>query len=158
MLLSAIAFSLYSVLSKSMIKKAGAVTTTSLSFILGSLALLIPIVIMHKPIVAGISQNIPILLYVGICVTGLGYLFYFMAIKGSDASTGSIVFFLKPAIAPVVAVIVLHEVLLWNSFLGIALMLIASYVNLRESRKNAEALSSAPQDELKKGKECTQNE
>jgi drug/metabolite transporter (DMT)-like permease len=58
-----------------------------------------------------------------------------MAIRWSDASTGSIVFFLKPAIAPVVAVIVLHEVLLWNSYLGIALMLAASYVNLRESKK-----------------------
>lgn len=135
MLLSAITFSLYSVLGKSMIKKVGAVTTTSMSFIFGSIVLLIPIMIMGRPVLAGIAQNIPIILYVGILVTGLGYLLYFMAIRWSDASTGSIVFFLKPAIAPVVAVIVLHEVLLWNSYLDIALMLAASYVNLRESKK-----------------------
>lgn len=135
MLLSAVTFSLYSVLGKNMIKKAGAITTTSLSFISGSLVLLIVIVIMGRPVIAGISSNIPLILYVGIFVTGFGYLLYFMAIKGSDASTGSIVFFLKPAIAPVAAVIVLHETLLWNSFLGIILMLAASYINLRESRK-----------------------
>ncbi|MEG0156949.1 MAG: DMT family transporter, partial [Anaerovoracaceae bacterium] len=72
--------------------------------------------------------------YIGIFVTGLGYWCFFQAIKYSDASTGSVAFFIKPAIAPVIAVVILHEQLLWNTLLGIALILVASYINLRENR------------------------
>jgi drug/metabolite transporter (DMT)-like permease len=137
MLLSAVTFSLYSVLGKKMIRRTGAISMTSFTFIIGSLFLLVPLAATGRPIVAGVTANLPLVLYVGIMVTGVGYLLYFMAIRGSDASTGSIVFFLKPAIAPVVAVVVLGEVLHLNSFVGIALILVSSCINMRESRRLA---------------------
>ena len=71
-------------------------------------------------------------------MTGLGYFSYFMAIKLSDASTGSLSFFLKPAIAPVMAVIFLKETILWNTYVGIILILFASYMNIRYQRKDNE--------------------
>ena len=61
-----------------------------------------------------------------------------MAIKMSDAATGSLAFFLKPAIAPVMAVIFLKETILWNTYIGIGLILVASYMNIRYQRKDNE--------------------
>ena len=87
---------------------------------------------------AGVEDNIALVLYVGIFVTGLGYFFYFMAIKASDASTGSLAFFLKPAIAPLMAVIFLKETILWNTYVGIGCILLASYINIRYQRKENE--------------------
>ena len=98
---------------------------------------MVPILlIMHKPILAGVSSdNIwMLLLYLGIMITGLGYLFYFLAMEVSDAATASIVFFVKPALAPIFAVITLHEVIRPNGYIGIALIFIGSYINLREQK------------------------
>ncbi len=138
MLLSAIFFGAYTVAGKVSVQKMGIMAQTSISFILGSLILLIIILITGRPVIAGVGDNVLLVLYVGIFVTGLGYFCYFMAIKASDASTGSLAFFLKPAIAPVMAVIFLKEVILWNIYVGIALILIASYMNIRYQRKENE--------------------
>ena len=51
---------------------------------------------------------------------------------------GSLAFFLKPAIAPVMAVIFLKETILWNTYIGIGLILVASYMNIRYQRKDNE--------------------
>ena len=61
--------------------------------------------------------------------------FYFKAIEYSDATTGSFAFFLKPVIAPVIAMIVLREKILWSTILGICLLLIASLINILNQKK-----------------------
>ncbi|WP_051280236.1 DMT family transporter [Anaerovorax odorimutans] len=134
-ILGAVFFGLYTVMGKISIQKMGLYAQTSISFILGSLVLLVILLFMGRPVVLGVADNIWLVLYLGIFVTGLGYLFYFLAIKNSDATTGSIVFFVKPAIAPVMAVIILNDVITWNGYLGIALILFASYISIREKRK-----------------------
>lgn len=138
MLLAAIFFGAYTVAGKVSVQKMGIMAQTSISFILGSLILLIIILITGKPVIAGVGDNLLLVLYVGIFVTGLGYYCYFMAIKASDASTGSLAFFIKPAIAPVMAVIFLKETILWNTYVGIALILVSSYMNIRYQRKENE--------------------
>lgn len=138
MILAAVFFGAYTVAGKVSVKKLGIMAQTSISFILGSLILLIIILITGKPVISGVADNLPLVLYVGIFVTGLGYFCYFMAIKASDASTGSLAFFLKPAIAPVMAVIFLKETILWNTYVGIAMILAASYMNIRYQRKENE--------------------
>lgn len=138
MLLAAVFFGAYTVAGKVSVQKMGIMAQTSISFILGSLILLIIILITGRPVVAGVADNIALVLYVGIFVTGLGYFFYFMAIKASDASTGSLAFFLKPAIAPLMAVIFLKETILWNTYVGIGCILLASYINIRYQRKENE--------------------
>lgn len=138
MILAAVTFGAYTVAGKVSVKKIGLMAQTSISFILGSMVLLVVILIMGKPVIAGVAEQLPIVLYVGIFVTGLGYFSYFKAIKLSDAATGSLAFFLKPAIAPVMAVIFLKETILWNTYIGIVLILAASYMNIRYQKKAEE--------------------
>ena len=109
---------------------------TSFSFLIGSFILLIVILLMGRPVLAGTPDNLPIILYVGILVTGLGYFCYFKAIELSDAATGSFAFFLKPAIAPVLAAIILKETILWNTCVGIGLILAASLLNIMYQKRS----------------------
>lgn len=132
---SAFVFGLYTVAGKVSQEKMGLMAQTSISFLLGAVVLLIVILFMGRPVVSGISDNIPIILYTGLVVTGLGYYCYFKAIELSDAATGSFAFFLKPAVAPVIAVIVLHETILWNTIAGIAFVLAASFLNIALQRR-----------------------
>lgn len=135
LLLAAITFGFYTVAGKITSQKIGSVAQAAISFLMGSVVLLVVIIIAGKPVFDGIADNIPIVLYTGIFITGLGYYFYFTSIKLSDATTGSFAFFLKPALAPIIAVIVLGETILWNTFVGIGIILIASYMNIRYQKK-----------------------
>lgn len=135
MLLAAVVFSLYTVTGKIRLEKIGLITQTCLSFILGSMVLLLLMLGLGRPVMEGVLENIWMVLYISVFVTGVGYYSYFMAIKHSDATTASIVFFIKPAVAPVFAVVILHDVLLWNTYLGIFLVLLASFVSLTTGLK-----------------------
>ena len=134
MMLATAFFGLYSVAGKIKIDKIGIITQTCLSFIAGSLVLLVIMIFMGRPILTGILDNLIMVLYISIFVTGFGYYFYFMAIKNSDASTASMAFFIKPAIAPIFAVLILKDVLLWNTYLGIVLILAASFITLMSGK------------------------
>ena len=54
----------------------------------------------------------------------------------SDATTGSMTFFIKPVIAPILAMLILHETILWNTVVGIILLIIASTLTLVAARKS----------------------
>jgi len=150
-ILAAITFGLYSAMGRTSIKRLHGITQTSISFLLGS-AVMVPILlVMNKPILTGVSSdNILMVLYIGIMITGLGYLFYFLAMGVSDAATASIVFFVKPALAPVIAVVALHEVIGVNGYIGILLIFIGSYINLRDQKnRNKAAVSNGSADNVK---------
>ncbi len=131
LLLAAITFGFYTVTGKLVSQKIGSVAQAGISFLMGAAVLLVIIIMMGRPVLDGVTDNIPIILYTGIFVTGLGYYSYFTSIRLSDATTGSFAFFLKPALAPIIAVIVLRETILWNTLVGIGIILIASYMNIR---------------------------
>lgn len=137
MLLAAFFFGAYTVAGKALVSRMGLMAQTSFSFLIGSLILLGIILFMGRPVLAGVPDNLPIILYVGIMVTGLGYFCYFKSIAMSDAATGSFAFFLKPAIAPVLARIILGETILWNTVAGIVLILIASLLNIMGQKKKS---------------------
>lgn len=137
LLVSAAVFGLYTCLGKITTARVGAFAQTSISFVLGSLILFLIILVTGRPVLEGVAENWITVLYTGIFVTGIAYLSFFIAIRNSDAVTGSITFLLKPAMAPVIAVIVLHEVLLWNTILGIVFVLIASGYNIFTQRRDA---------------------
>ena len=130
MLVAASTFSIYTILGKRSIEKVGTFTQISLSFIMGSLVLLVIMILMQRPVLAGVSHHLPLVLYIGIFVTGIGYLSLNVAIKLSDAAAGSIAFFIKPAMAPVFAVLILHETILWNTVVGVILLITASVLTL----------------------------
>jgi drug/metabolite transporter (DMT)-like permease len=133
---AAATFSLYSVLGTRTIAKVGTFAQTGIGFLSGSLVLLVVLLISGRPIVSGVLENIPIVLYVSVVVTGLGYIVYFLAIRYSNATTGSVTFLIKPAIAPIIAVIVLREEFAWNMAIGMACVLAASLIILLEKRKS----------------------
>jgi len=133
MMIASVTFAAYTVMGKRSVGKIGTFAQTSLSFILGSLVLLIVLLVTGRPVLQGVKENWLVVLYAGIFVTGLGYMFYFIAIRNSDATTGSIAFFIKPAIAPILAVLVLHEEIYWNTIVGVLLLLLASCITLRDA-------------------------
>ena len=131
---SAAVFGLYSALGKRRIGKLGGMTQTALSFIFGSLMLLVIMLIAGMtPLPKLTAGEIPMLLYIGIGITGVGYLAYFKAIEYSDASTGSVVFFMKPVFAPIVAFLLAGENIPLAMMIGIVFMLCGSYIILAKT-------------------------
>jgi len=144
---AALTFGLYSAMGKRTIARIRGITQTCITFLVGTIVMAVFTVISGRPIVAGITtDNILMVLYVGVMITGCGYIFYFKAMEASDAATASIVFFLKPVVAPVIAVIALREAIHLNGIIGIVLILVGSYINLRGSgRKSKDAVDAGLQ-------------
>lgn len=130
-LTSAVFFGIYSAYGKRRIGKYGGIAQTSISFIIGSLILMCMLLFIGRPIISGITiDNIVLVIYVSIFVTGIGYFAYFKAMEKSNAVFASLVFFVKPALAPIFAVLILSESITWNVIIGILLILIGSYITL----------------------------
>lgn len=135
--LSAIIFSLYSVIGKLRITKYGSFLSNCFTFLFGDLVLLICLLLFKVPIISGINgTNIVQLIYLGVVVTGFGYVFYFLAMKETSAIAASTVFFIKPALAPLLALLILHESLSINTLAGIFLILIGSYVSIMAKKRS----------------------
>lgn len=155
-MLSSITFALYSVISNKKCKKFGGVVLSCFCFLMGSLEMLVLILITklnfvssffsnhglkifsNIPIFHGITlSNLPMLAYISIFVTGLGYTFYILAMEETSASTASIVFFIKPALAPILALIILKEAIALNTIIGIILIIVGSIINFTGMSKLA---------------------
>jgi len=153
-IISSITFALYSVVSNKKCERFGGVVITCFSFLFGSLEMLVLILITklsfvstffvanglkefaNIPIIHGITlRNMPILAYISIFVTGLGYTFYILAMEETSASTASIVFFIKPALAPILALLILKEAIALNTIIGIAFIIVGSMINFRETSR-----------------------
>ena len=74
--------------------------------------------------------NLPIVLFIYIGVTGIGFTCYFLSMEVTSAQTTSLVFFFKPALAPLLAFLVLHEAIPGNMLAGIACILCGSLVSI----------------------------
>ena len=130
---AAVSFGLYTAMGKKRIAKLGGMVENAVSFLLGSAALLAFMAISGTPVLAGINtETLPVLLYLGICVTGIGYYAFLKAIELSGASNASIAFFIKPVVAPIAAWLVLGEAITWNFIAGVVVILIGSYINMRK--------------------------
>ena len=142
LILAAITFGAYTVMGKQTIARIGTFTQTSIGFFFGSAVLLVALLVTGRPVVAGVAENLPLVLYLGVIVTGLGYLVYFLGVLYSDASTGSIAFFVKPAIAPFIAIAVLHETIYWNTIVGIGLLLTGSVLTIYDTFAHRKAMQA----------------
>lgn len=130
-LAAAVSFGLYTALGKKRIDRIGGIAQNSLSFIIGAFTLLIILLTTGQPVIGGIRlSNLPVLFYLGIFVTAVGYYFYFKAIECSGPSTASITFFIKPVFAPVIAFVVLKEAITINLVFGIVFILAGSLVSV----------------------------
>ena len=90
----------------------------------------------NVPLLTGYTaSSIPIFLYISIGVTGMGYCFYFLAMEYTDANTTSLTFCFKPMIAPILASIVLKELIPFNMIIGIGFILLGSIYTILGTMK-----------------------
>jgi drug/metabolite transporter (DMT)-like permease len=142
-------FALYGVSGKKKCAEYGGIVVTCFSFIFGSIEMLILIGLTHIPSIAnylssnglGIFSNIPvftgyslhtlpIIAYIFIINTGVGFACYFKSMEETSAQTTSLVFFFKPILAPILALILLHEAIPFNMFIGILFILLGSLLSI----------------------------
>lgn len=110
--ISALAMSLFTVLGKVLMKRLPTKVQIGISFPVGTAVLGILELALGLPFtinVGGIGE-IAVILYLGIAVTGLGYLSYFRALELSGAFTASLVFFIKPILAPLMSLLILGTI------------------------------------------------
>ncbi|NCB94057.1 MAG: DMT family transporter [Clostridia bacterium] len=130
-LAAAISFGLYTALGKLRLQKLGGMVQNTFSFLLGSAVLLVFMIFSGTPIIEGINlSTLPLLLYLGIVVTGLGYFAFMKAIAMAGPSNASIAFFIKPVLAPVMSLLILKESVTWNFMLGVVFILAGSLINM----------------------------
>lgn len=71
-------------------------------------------------------STFPIVSYICIINTGVGFACYFKSMEETSAQVTSLVFFFKPILAPILALILLHEVIPFNMLIGILFILLGS--------------------------------
>jgi drug/metabolite transporter (DMT)-like permease len=125
-ILAAITFALYTVLTKWAVSQYGNLITNSVSFLLGGIVLSgINLAIGKSMSFTPSWHNIWLMLYLGVIITGLAYVLYFEAMKQLSAARASFYFFLKPALATLLAYFFLGEQLSLLQIGGIVLIMIA---------------------------------
>lgn len=142
-------FALYGVCGKRQCAVYGGVVVTCISFLFGAAEMMALSTLTHlRPIAealgaAGLGefvrvpfftgytwQSLPIVLYIFVGVTGVGYTCYFLAMELTSAQTASLTFFFKPALAPLLAFVLLKEDIPPRMLAGIGLILCGSLVSL----------------------------
>ena len=142
---SAILFALYSVIGKKQTPRVGGIAVTSLASLFGGAELLLILLFgrtnagaaffsaVHLPLFIGAplfstltAAAIPWLLYLGVVNTLGGFGFHMLAMEKTNAQTASIVYFLKPMLSPLIALVVLRETIRLNMWLGILCFLVGS--------------------------------
>lgn len=124
-LISSVTFALYTVLSKKHVLKFGSLVFNSISFMIGSLVLLLIGIIGGFQITFQLStNNILALLYLGIFVSGIGYFLFFEGLQNIPTANGSMFFYLKPFIASTLAFFILQEKIYILQILGVFVVIL----------------------------------
>lgn len=120
MLISAIVFGSYIVISKKYVLKYGTFITTGIAFFSGSF-LFLPFVKSYE--LLNPKLTISVVAYITIMATAVAYIFYFYGLKKVPVVVGTSMFYLKPVIASILAVILLSEKLKYNFYIGLFLVM-----------------------------------
>ena len=135
---SALAMSLFTVLGKRLMNRFPTKVQIGISFPIGTVVLgLLELFsgILFEMNISG-AGDVLLILYLGVAVTGLGYLSYFRAMELSGASTASLVFFIKPVLAPFLSLLILGAADFSPMvFLSVALIVCGSLLILSEKKE-----------------------
>lgn len=129
-LFSSASFGLYTVLGRSLSAKIGSHTMNAYSFLTGSLITAVPVFFLQPRHLVYDTTGIVQLLYLGIAVTGIAYLTYFKGLSIVGAGKGSLVFFLKPVIASILAFFILQETLTVSFIAGTLLIMTGVFISI----------------------------
>jgi drug/metabolite transporter (DMT)-like permease len=120
-------FGFYSVLMRPVTARFGNLVTTTLVIVFGAAVLLAGLLLRGIPVFAGLDGwNIWPLLYLGVFCSGLTFVSYYKGMSLTSTNVGSIVFFLKPVLSTILAVIVLRETLTLRFLIGAGLIILGS--------------------------------
>lgn len=148
-LLSTVTFALYGVIGKGQTKEYGGIVVTCLGFLCGSIEMMILALLTHIPAfasaltAAGLDNfanipfftgysldELPVILFVFVGVTGIGFASYFTAMEHTSANTTSLVFFFKPVLASIFAYFIIGEGSPVYKVIGILFIVIGSMINI----------------------------
>jgi drug/metabolite transporter (DMT)-like permease len=76
----------------------------------------------------------PAVLYLGVCTTGMTYLFYFLGVQRVDTTQTSSCLLLKPPLATALAAVTLGEPVTWNLGAAVVLVIAGLYLVIHEHR------------------------
>ena len=111
-IMSAFFFGIYTVLSKIFVNEIGTYKLNSFAFITGSIVLFFISFILKIDISFELNtMNLLSLAYLGVIITGIGYMVYFTGLKSISTASGAMFFYLKPVIAGMLAYFILGETL-----------------------------------------------
>ncbi|MGE5631105.1 MAG: DMT family transporter [Caulobacteraceae bacterium] len=128
-IIASLTFGLYTVLGKLKTEGISSITMICYSSILGSI-FYIPILLVNKVSLFYIPQGAVLkVAYLSVFLSGIAYITYMEALKILTASKGSMVFFLKPVLASILAVMFLGETLSLKTIIGMILVLIGIFIN-----------------------------
>ena len=131
-------FGFYSVLMRPVTARFGNLVTTTLVIVFGAMVLTAGLLIRGVPVFRGLNgQNIWPLLYLGVFCSGLTFVSYYKGMSLTSTNVGSIVFFFKPVISTILAVIVLREVLTLRFLIGAGLIILGSVLMVYGREKEA---------------------
>lgn len=156
-IVSAMTFGLYSIISRygSVRRGYNGIVMTCFTFLVGAVELFALVEITNIPSLANAMTHvswlsqfsaIPLLTnvnmhyfwflaFVGIGVTGGGFAFYFLAMERSNVSTASLVFFIKPGLAPIFAAILIGDKIALTTVIGIVIIIFGSVVTFMGNRR-----------------------
>jgi drug/metabolite transporter (DMT)-like permease len=151
-----VTFALYNVMGKRQADRCGGLAVSCLSMFSGAAILGVMILLSYVvpapaagglfsqfyriPLFEGVdSGNILNLLYFSVVGTGLLYALLFLAMEATTATIGSVVFFFKPALAPIFAWMMLGESISGRVLAGIALIVCGASFVLNPTRAPAAA-------------------
>lgn len=125
-IIAAVTFGLYTVLMRKYTKKYGALKVTAYSSLSSAVIYVLLIFLSQKMEIPtlDISQWM-ILVYLGFIVTGVAYLTFFKAIEYLGTAQSSRIFFLKPIVATILALIFLNEGLSLVKVIGMIIVLLS---------------------------------
>ncbi|MDA3900698.1 MAG: DMT family transporter [Spirochaetes bacterium] len=124
---ASLSFAIYTVTGKKLSVRMGSAKMNCYSFLAGATVLLILMHIFKMPILVYKTAPLPQLLYLGIMVTGVAYIAYFKGLTIVGAGKGSLLYFLKPVLASIFAMIVLSEKATIGFIVGTLLILSGLY-------------------------------
>ncbi len=122
---AALAFALYTVFSKKIIPRYGALAVTAFSALIGGAVLLpIALAVEGAPFAAYAAADWAGMAYLAVFGTAMGYCLYIYGIGHAGAGAGSMAFFLKPFAAALFAWLILGEQFSLSELIAGALILI----------------------------------
>lgn len=153
-ILAAFLFSVYANLIKYSTRKIlyGGLIPTAYTFIFGSIQLLLLILLSHLPAVASFLNHhgmglfarvpifahitwgeLPLLIYIAVFVSGVGFAAYAFAIEESSITIASLTFLLKPIVSPIMAYFALGEHQRLLAVIGIFVLAFGSLIIAAEN-------------------------